>query len=143
MKSVYLKLKPALFAALLAAMFITPKAMAGFMPPQSQILSDMVLANHHFTNEWPTPGCSSCLSGGHPTTIWTRGTYFEGDLALYRINQDTNIYNYAVQWGAFPSWGLRSGDTDTSPDDQCAGGEYVELYQLDTTQTTRLTHIVT
>jgi rhamnogalacturonyl hydrolase YesR len=116
--------------------------MAGFMPPQAQILSDMVLANHYFTNEWPTPGCSSCLSGSHPTTIWTRGVYFEGDLALYRISQDTNIYNYAVQWGTFPSWGLRSGDTDTDPDDQCAGQEYIELYQFDTTQTNRLTHIV-
>ena len=81
-------------------------------------------------------------SRNHPSTIWTRGTYFEGDLALYRINHDTNIYNYAVQWGAFPNWALRSGDTDTSPDDQCAGQEYIELYQFDTTQTNRLTHIV-
>jgi len=36
---------------------------------------------------------------------------------------------------------LRYGDTDTSPDDQCAGQEYIELYQFDTTQTNRLTHI--
>jgi len=33
-------------------------AMAGFMPPQEQILSDMVLANHHFTNEWPVPAAA-------------------------------------------------------------------------------------
>jgi len=118
-----------------------PLAGAEYMPPQVQIMSDMVLANNHFTNEWPTPGCSSCLSGSHPSSIWTRGTYIEGSLALYRINHDTNIYNYAVQWGQFPNWGLRSGDTDTSPDDQCAGQEYVELYQFDTTQTNRLTHI--
>ena len=31
---------------------------AGFMPPQSQIMSDLVLANNNFTNHWPTPGCS-------------------------------------------------------------------------------------
>ena len=114
---------------------------AEFMPPQAQIMSDMVLANNRFTNAWPTPGCSSCLSGNHPSSIWTRGTYMEGSLALYRLNHDTNIYNYAVQWGQFPNWGLRSGDTDTSPDDQCAGQEYVELYQFDTTQTNRLAHI--
>jgi rhamnogalacturonyl hydrolase YesR len=113
-----------------------------YMSPQTQILSDMVLANNRFTNEWETPGCSSCLSGGHPSCIWTRGTYFEGSLALYRINHDTNIYNYAVQWGVFTNWNLRYGDTDNSPDDQCAGQEYVELYQLDTSQTNRLTHIV-
>ncbi|MGD1088124.1 MAG: glycoside hydrolase family 88 protein [Verrucomicrobiota bacterium] len=140
MKSI--SLNPISFLALLAGLFVSLNAMAGFMPPQSQILSDMVLANNYFTNEWPTAGCSSCLSGNDPTTIWTRGTYFEGDLALYRINHDTNIYNYAVQWGAFPNWSLRSGDTDTDPDDQCAGQEYIELYQFDTTQTNRLTHIV-
>jgi rhamnogalacturonyl hydrolase YesR len=116
--------------------------MAGFMPPQSQILSDMVLANNRFTNEWPVPGCSSCLPTSRPSTIWTRATYIEGDLALYRINHDTNIYNYSVQWGVFPNWALRGGDTDTTPDDQGAGQEYIELYQFDTTQTNRLTHIV-
>ena len=136
------------FAAL-GALFLLPHtacaAPAGYaaaaMPPQAQILNDMVLANNHFTNEWPAAGCGGCLSGNHPTTIWTRGTYFEGDLALYRINNDTNIYNYAVQWGAFTNWNIRTGDANVSPDNQCAGQEYVELYQLDTTQTSRLTHI--
>ena len=130
------------FLALVAGLLVSPGALAGFMPPQEQILSDMVLANGYFTNEWPVPGCRSCLPGPHPSTIWTRATYIEGGLALYRINLDTNIYNYALQWGAFPDWTLRYGDTDTSPDDQCAGQDYIELYQLDTTQTNRLTHIV-
>lgn len=135
-------IKTAFRLAALLPMLFCLDAMAGFLPPQAQILSDMELANNHFTNEWPTPGCASCLSGSHPSCIWTRGTYIEGDLALYRINGDTNIYNYAAQWGAFTNWSLRYGDTDTSPDDQCAGQEYVELYQIDPTQTNRLTHIV-
>ena len=114
---------------------------AAFMPPQTQILSDMVLANNYFTNEWPVPGCANCLPANHPSCIWTRATYMEGDLALYRLNHDTNIYNYAVQWGAFTNWNLRYGDTDNTSDDQGAGQEYVELYQFDITQTNRLTHI--
>jgi unsaturated rhamnogalacturonyl hydrolase len=135
-------MKPLLLLVLLAGLFISPDVIAGFMPPQAQILSDMVLANNHFTNEWPVPGCNSCLSGNHPSSIWTRGTYFEGDLALYRLNHDPAIYTYATNWGTFHGWALRSGDSDTSPDDQCAGQEYIELYQFDTTQTNRLTHIV-
>jgi len=115
--------------------------MAAFMPSQAQILSDMVLANNYFTNEWPVPGCSGCLPGPHGSTIWTRGTYIEGALALYRVNHDTNIYNYAVQWGSFTNWNLLGGDNTTTPDNQCAGQEYVELYQFDTAQTNRLTHI--
>jgi rhamnogalacturonyl hydrolase YesR len=132
----------ALSLTLLAGLLISPGAIAGFMPSQAQILSDMVLANNYFTNEWPVPGCSSCLPGPHPSNIWTRGTYFEGVLALYRINHDPAIYTYATNWGTFHSWALWGGDfTDNSPDDQCAGQQYIELYLMDTTQTNRLTHI--
>jgi rhamnogalacturonyl hydrolase YesR/predicted secreted protein len=112
------------------------------MPSQGQILSDMILANTHFVNEWPTPGCTSCLSGSHPSNIWTRATYFEGALALYRINADPAIYTYAINWGAFFTWKLRGSDTtDFLPDDECCGASYIELYQTNTTQTQYLTHI--
>jgi rhamnogalacturonyl hydrolase YesR len=131
------------FLALVAGLLVSPVALAGFMPPQEQILSDMMLANGYFMNEWgATPGCTSCLPGSHPSCIWTRGTYFEGALALYRINHDAAIYNYAVQWGTFTNWALRYGDTDTQPDSQCAAQDYIELYQFDPTQTNRLTHTV-
>ncbi len=134
--------KPVLFLALLVGFYAPSQATAGFMPPQARILDDMVLANNYFTNNWPVPGCSSCLPGPRPSSIWTRATYMEGVLALYRINQDPNIYNYAVGWGAFPNWGLRYGDTDSLADDQCAGQQYIELYHFDPTQTNRLVHIV-
>ena len=42
-----------------------PVVGVAFLPPQSQILSDLVLANNRFTNEWPSPGCTGCLSGNH------------------------------------------------------------------------------
>lgn len=85
----------------LVALVAAPAGHAGFLPPQSQILSDMVLVNSRFTNEWPTSGCSSCLPGSHAGNTWTRGVYFEGALALYRINHDVGISNYAVNWGSF------------------------------------------
>ena len=94
-----------------AGLCATLVASAAFMPPQSQIMSDMVLANNYFTNEWPVPGCSSCLPGPHPSNIWTRGTYFEGVLALYRLNHDPAIYTYATNWGTFHNWALWGADT--------------------------------
>src|ERR1041385_809232 len=103
------RFKLSLLAAI-AGLLISISATATFMPPQSQIMSNMVLANHYFTNEWPNPGCASCLSANHPSCIWTRATYIEGALAMYGVNHDTNIYNYAVQWGAFTNWNLRKGD---------------------------------
>jgi unsaturated rhamnogalacturonyl hydrolase len=140
-KTAFMKLRRSKFSVFFLALLASMNAMAFFMPPQSQILSDMALANDYFTNEWPVPGCKNCLPANHPSCIWTRATYIEGDLALYRINHDTNIYNYAVQWGAFTNWNLRHGDTDNTSDDQGAGQEYAELYLLDITQTNRLTHI--
>src|SRR5215469_10812717 len=139
----FCSIKFAICLVLVSGWFFSFKLMAEFMPPQAQILADMELANRYFTNEWPQAGCVNCLSGAHPSCIWTRGTYFEGALALYRLDHDTNIYNYAVQWGAFTNWSIRYGDTDTAPDDQCAGQQYVELYLLDPTQTNRLAHITT
>src|SRR5579871_1438054 len=137
--------KPLVFSLLLLAGPLIPSHVkAAFMPPQSQIVSDMVLANNHFTNEWPVPGCSSCLPGPHPSNIWTRGTYFEGVIELYRINHDPAIYTYATNWGTFHGWSLWGADsTDKSPDDQCAGWQYIQLYQFDPTQTNRLIHITT
>jgi rhamnogalacturonyl hydrolase YesR len=136
-----------LFAAVFCFCLIIAPSLgaAGFMPPQSQILSDMVLANNNFTNHWPTPGCSSCLPGGRTSAEWTRGTYMEGALDLYGINQDTNLYNYDVQWGADYSWKLSDSDNGTDPNGQCAGQSYSDLYLLAPIQanTNRLTHIVT
>src|SRR5207302_1303573 len=97
--------------------------------------------NNYFVTKWPVPGCKDCLPGKRPSNIWTRAVYFEGALALHRINKDPAVYKYAVDWGTFHNWGLRKGDTNENPDDQCAGQAYIELYQLDTTKTERLIHI--
>ena len=128
--------------ALLAWLAALPSAMAGSMPSRAQILSDMTLANTYFTNKWPVAGCSNCLPGSRPSNIWTRGTYFEGLLAFYRITRNPSFTNYAVQWGTFHDWKLRGGDTDMQNDSQCAPQSYVELYQFDPTQTNRLTHAI-
>jgi unsaturated rhamnogalacturonyl hydrolase len=125
-----------------ADVVLAVSAVPAALPSQTQILSDMVLANNYFTNNWPNPGCSSCLSGSHSSDIWTRATYFEGSLALWRINQDPAITNYATGWGTFHNWTLRYGATGTTADDQCAGSEYIELYQLAPTQPNRIANIV-
>jgi autotransporter-associated beta strand protein len=121
-----------------------PVSVPGFMPPQLQIMSDMMLANSNFTNNWPVAGCSSCLPGGRTSAEWTRGTYMEGALALYRINPNLNLYDYDVQWGALFEWQLSYGDLSTDPDGQCAGQQYIELYDFDPipANTNYLTHIL-
>lgn len=137
-----IQLRFVLMTALLT-LSVYSQAAGTYMPPQSQIVSDLTLANNYFTNEWPNPGCTNCLPANHASCIWTRATYIEGALGLYGVNHDTNIYNYAVQWGAFTNWNLRYGDTDKLQDDQSVSAEYFELYQLDTNHPERITHAIT
>ncbi len=101
----------------------------------------MKLSNDCFMQKWPVAGCKDCLPGKRPSNIWTRAVYFEGALALYRINKDPVIEKYSVDWGNFHDWGIRKGDITENPDDQCAGQNYIELYQLDTSKSERLAHI--
>ena len=126
----------------LAGLLASTGARAGFLPTREQIRSDMELANRYFTNKWPTAGCTNCLPGNRPSNVWTRGTYFEGALALYRINHAPEIYDYAVRWGTFHDWALRYGDTDIDPNSQCALQSYIELYQFDPARTNRLMHAI-
>lgn len=128
---------------LLTAFFPSLRTLAAPMPSREQILADMLLANTYFTNKWPVAGCSSCLPGGRASYIWTRGTYFEGELALYRMTGYTGLYDYAVAWGTFHNWNLWNGELSTHPDSQCSPQSYIELYQFDPTQTNRLKYALT
>jgi rhamnogalacturonyl hydrolase YesR len=92
--------------------------------------------------KWPDPGAIIVTDRPRPSNIWTRATYYEGLLALYRINRDPNVYQYAVEWGTFHNWGLRNGNTTRNADDQCCGQAYIELYQIDP-QPDRIVNITT
>ncbi|MEO5916232.1 MAG: glycoside hydrolase family 88 protein [Luteolibacter sp.] len=125
----------------LTALAIGGRAAADPLPAKKDILSEMERANHHFMAECSVPGSNDGLPGKRPSNIWTRAVYFEGALALHRINQDAAIRKYAVGWGDFHKWGFRKGDATQNPDDQCAGQAYIELYQIDTSKTERLAPI--
>ena len=111
------------------------------MPPQSQILNNMVLANNHFTNEWPVPGCSSCLPGDTPAPS---GPGQRISKVTWRYTGSTMIRIFTIMpcSGARSPIGRCGWRHGHVPDDQGPGQEYIELYQFDATQTNRLTHIV-
>jgi unsaturated rhamnogalacturonyl hydrolase len=52
-------------------------------------------------------------------------------MAMYFLNSDPVLYNYAVEWGNAHNWGLRSGTSTRNADDQCCGQAYIELYTID------------
>jgi rhamnogalacturonyl hydrolase YesR len=108
------------------------------LPLRDSVLAKMEFVDQHFRQRWPTSACNSCLSAGHAGNIWTRGAYFEGHMALYRMNLDTALYNYAVTWGSFFNWAFNGGNGGSNANGECAGQAYAELYQADTTQKIRL-----
>ena len=101
------------------------------MPAKSEVLSKMILANDYFMSEWPIAGEDIVTDRSRPGNIWTRGTYFEGLMALYEIDPQKRYYDYAVEWGDAHKWGLRNGNTTRNADDQCCGQAYIDLYNID------------
>ena len=91
----------------------------------------MERANRYFMQKWPDPTTTILTERERPSNIWTRATYYEGLLALYRINRDAALYQYALEWATFHKWGLRNGNTTRNPDDQCCGQVYIEMYDID------------
>ncbi|MBP1666575.1 MAG: glycoside hydrolase family 88 protein [Bacteroidetes bacterium] len=91
--------------------------------------------------KWPDVGKTIITERERPSNIWTRGTYYEGLMALYKLNPDPAYLNYAVSWGEFHKWGLRNGITTRNGDDQCCGQTYIDLYLMDSSQKERIKDI--
>jgi unsaturated rhamnogalacturonyl hydrolase len=110
--------------------------------PQSiqkdETMAAMVLANKYFMEKWPDVGKTIITERERPSNIWTRGTYYEGLMALYGINPDPAYLDYAISWGEFHNWGLRNGITTRNGDDQCCGQTYIDLYIMDPSKKERL-----
>jgi len=91
----------------------------------------MVLANKYFMEKWPDVGKTITTDRERPSNIWTRGVYYEGLMALYKLNPDPSYLKYALAWGEFHKWGLRDGIKTRNGDNQCCGQTYIDLYMMD------------
>ena len=110
---------------------------------KEKTLSSMILANKYFMEKWPDVGKVIITDRSRPSNIWTRAVYYEGLMALYKLKPDTAILNYALRWGEFHKWGMRSGIKTRNADDQCCGQTYIDLYLMDTTRKERIRDIKT
>lgn len=109
--------------------------------PKEKTMAAMVLANKYFMEKWPDVGKTIITERERPSNIWTRGTYYEGLMALYKINSDPAYLKYAVDWGEFHKWGLRNGIKTRNGDDQCCGQTYIDLYLMDPSRSERIKDI--
>ena len=99
---------------------------------KADVLEKMTLANDYFMNKWPDPTIDIVTDKTRPSNIWTRATYYEGLMALYRVDPQETYYNYAVQWGEGHNWEPAYGlFNPPNADNQACGQTYIELYQID------------
>ena len=87
----------------------------------------MELTNAYFMNKRPDPGVAIVNDKTRASNIWTRAVYYEGLMALYKINPDEAYYNYAVSWGNSHQWGLNGGIQTRNTDKQCCGQTYIDF----------------
>ena len=110
---------------------------------KAKTMEAMVLANKYFMEKWPDTGKDIVTDRARPSNIWTRGVYYEGLMALYKIKPDTAYLNYAIRWGDAHKWGLRSGIKTRNADDQCCSQTYIDLYLIDSSKKERIRDIKT
>lgn len=101
------------------------------LPDRKNILETMIRVNSYFMNKYSDYTQPSNVRKLRPSNIWTRGVYYEGLMALYRIYPKQEYYDYALGWAEFHKWGLRNGNTTRNADDQCCGQTYIDLYKID------------
>ncbi len=139
-----MKNRPIILSLMLACLLVgivTAKTQAQTTPDQAGVLEKMKLTNAYFMDKWPDVGKRIVTNKSRASNIWTRAVYYEGLMALYDLDPQTEYYDYAVKWGEFHKWDLRDGDTYTrNADNQCAGQTYIDLYLIDK-QPERIKHI--
>ena len=102
------------------------------LPKNQDLMKAMTLANEYFMLKWPDVSKPIARPDRtRPSNIWTRGVYYEGLMALYKIDEQKRYLDYAVSWGEAHKWGLRNGIKTRNADDQCCGQTYIDLYLLD------------
>jgi rhamnogalacturonyl hydrolase YesR len=90
----------------------------------------MIRVNNYFMKKYADYTQPSNVTKIRPSNIWTRGVYYEGLVALYRIYPQEEYYRYMFDWAEFHRWRMRNGNTTRNADDHCCGQTYIDLYKM-------------
>jgi len=91
----------------------------------------MVVANDYFMKKMAGCRKSNCHRKTQAKQYMTRGVYYEGLMALYKIAPKSEYLEYAINWGEYHKWNMRNGIRTRNADDQCCGQTYIDLYLID------------
>jgi len=112
---------------LLCSFLLPPK---GVKISKEKVLEQMTFSNEYLMKRWPDPGVNVVTNRSRTSNLWTRGTYYTGLMALYKIDPKEAYYDYAVTWGESHDWNMRDG-INRNANTHCAGQTYIDLYNID------------
>ena len=105
-----------------------------------EILETATQVNDYFMQQWPDPTKATFVKRERPSSLWTRGVYYEGLQALQAIDPQQRYITYTDTWAEFHHWTPRNGIATLSADDQCCMQTYLERY-LATGEEKMLLHV--
>lgn len=95
-----------------------------------EVLDVAFKVNNYFTSKWPDPTKDTFVGRRRPSSLWTRGVYYEGLMALYSIDPQPSYIKYVDDWVNYHRWTPRNGTTTTNADDQCCMQTYLDRYEM-------------
>lgn len=116
------KMKRLLTFALVAFCGIT-----AFAQTPAEVLETAQKANNYFMAKYSDPTIPTFVKKERSSNLWTRAVYYEGLMALYKIDQQERYIDYALTWANFHKWAPRDGIKTTNADNQCCEQTYLEL----------------
>jgi rhamnogalacturonyl hydrolase YesR len=93
----------------------------------NEVLAVAQKANDYFMAKYADPTVPTNVKKIRPSNLWTRAVYYEGLMALQRIDPQQRYIDYATTWADFHQWTPRNGVKTCDADDQCCGQTYLEL----------------
>ncbi|WEK71027.1 MAG: glycoside hydrolase family 88 protein [Candidatus Chryseobacterium colombiense] len=101
------------------------------LPNKKEVLEVAERANKYFMDKWPDPGKEIVGKKVWPSNLWTRAVYYEGLIALYKVNPKKEYYNYALDWSEKHNWNMMRDTYTRNADHQACGQTYIDLYEID------------
>lgn len=101
------------------------------LPNKKEVLEVAERANRYFMDKWPDPGKEVVGKKVWPSNLWTRAVYYEGLMALYKVDPKKEYYDYALDWSQKHNWDMMRGTFTRNADNQACGQTYLDLYEID------------
>lgn len=99
-----------------------------FAQTPEEVLNVARCVNDYFMQQCPDPTKATFVKRERPSSLWTRGVYYEGLMSLQTIDPQQRYLDYVDQWANFHQWTPRNGIPTLNADDQCCAQTYLERY---------------